>query len=907
MVVYNNVLAGAAGQGGAADQTILRSLRFNDNDSAYLSRTPSSAGNRKTWTYSTWCKQATPEQAGILLNAQNGTSQGFANNFWILFYAGTLVVGDGSTDFLNTNKLRDPSAWYHIVVACDTTQSSASDRLKIYINGVESDYTGDARSSISQNSDTTFNSTYLHRIGDSGSYHAFFDGYLAETHLVDGQALAPTKFGKYDDNGIWNPIVFSGSHGTNGFYLDYSDNSSDSALGNDAAGSNNWTVNNLTATTTTTNWASQLSVNNSSNSISNPGDAFDGDLTTYARLNLESGGDRGIVWTPATTTTVSSSLRVYWKSWTSTQYNNGYVYVNGQSQGQVPSNLNGWYTVAYTGTITTMELRSQYNSGGGHHIDWVAIEIDGNIVKDPGLEAIDSVLDSPTNYDDGTNIGGNYCTFNYLQNGAGTLSNGNLQLGGISSPGTGRCNGTMAVSSGKWYYELTLLTAASYTSAGIGQGDITNQYPGQDALSYAYTCEQGTTISNGNQPSYGPTLASGDILQVAFDLDNNKIFFGKNNTWMASSNPATGANPALTLASGTYRPITRPYSSTGLVFANFGACGFKYTPPTGYKALCTQNLTDPTIENSSTAFDARTYNGDTTTSQSGFEFSPDFLWLKSRSNTDTHFLFDTVRGVQKYLSTSNSNAEGTQSASITSFDSDGFSYGSWGPLKNSSMIAWCWDAGSSTTSNTDGSITSQVRANPSAGISIVKYTGNGSSSATVGHGLNAQLAMLIHKRLDNTGSWKIKHTSMNTDHQLLFDTAGSVDVTGAHGGGMADLSSTSTFGFAQGLTNVDNVNGNNVDYINYCFAPVEGFSAFGSYTGTGTSDNSAPFIHTGFLPRWIMIKHYTGSGNNWIIYDTARNTSNVAGKQLYPNLTAAEADAALADYARKARFCFKRV
>ena len=176
------------------------------------------------------------------------------------------------------------------------------------------------------------------------------------------------------------------------------------------------------------------------------------------------------------------------------------------------------------------------------------------------------------------------------------------------------------------------------------------------------------------------------------------------------------------------------------------------------------------------------------------------------------------------------------------------------------MIAWCWDAGSSTVTNTDGNISSEVRASQTSGVSIVKYTGNGSSSATVGHGLNAQLKMLIHKRLDDVGSWKIKHTSLSTNHQLLFDTAASVDVTGNHGGGMADLSSSSTFGFAQGLTNVDNVNGGNVSYINYCFSEISGFSAWWQLQACTGSTSDGPFVHTGFSVAFVMFKR---SDSDW--------------------------------------------
>ena len=154
--------------------------------------------------------------------------------------------------------------------------------------------------------------------------------------------------------------------------------------------------------------------------------------------------------------------------------------------------------------------------------------------------------------------------------------------------------------------------------------------------------------------------------------------------------------------------------------------------------------------------------------------------------------------------------------------------------------------------------------------------------------------MLIHKRLDDVGSWKIKHTSLSTNHQLLFDTAASVDVTGNHGGGMADLSSSSTFGFAQGLTNVDNVNGNGPSYINICFSEIPGFSAFGSYTGNGSSDGV--YVHTGFRPALVLQKRSDSAGHEWSIHDSTREPSNDVGLYLEPSTSNAEQDGNRRDF-----------
>ena len=206
---------------------------------------------------------------------------------------------------------------------------------------------------------------------------------------------------------------------------------------------------------------------------------------------------------------------------------------------------------------------------------------------------------------------------------------------------------------------------------------------------------------------------------------------------------------------------------------NFGASPFKHTPPSGYKSICSKNLPDGSITKPSQYFDALKYNGSNTTSQSSLDFEPDFVWTKSRSNNDTHFLWDQVRGAEKYLSTENTNIEGTNTSGLTSFDSNGFSYGSWGPLKNGSMSAWCWDAGTAF-SNSAGTnfatIASSGRANNTSGFSITTYTGNGSSSgAKVYHGLNQKPDALIIKSRDTTYSWIVWHKEFSSTELIYLN------------------------------------------------------------------------------------------------------------------------------------------
>jgi hypothetical protein len=180
---------------------------------------------------------------------------------------------------------------------------------------------------------------------------------------------------------------------------------------------------------------------------------------------------------------------------------------------------------------------------------------------------------------------------NPLSNKSVTLSEANLKGLTIVDNADTRCNSTISVTSGKWYFETLLGVAGTNTAVGIGQNEITNQYPGADALSFVQEIDNARKGNNNTFTAYGTSLVANDIFMCAFDLDNNKIFFGKNGTWFDSSNPAAGTNPAFTLTAGNYTPIFRPYGNiNGYIQNNFGQRPFAYTPPTGFVALNTFNL-----------------------------------------------------------------------------------------------------------------------------------------------------------------------------------------------------------------------------------------------------------------------------------------------------------------------------
>ena len=227
---------------------IERSLRFNSADSAYLNRTPGSAGNRKTWTWAGWVKlSSSANRWSLFSTGQSGVTHDDVR----IDTSGTVRVffnGSSSADIETSQVLRDYSAWYHLIFSVDTTQATASNRLRIYINGQQ--VTALATASYpAQNYDTTINTAVAHKIGFNQLAATYSNFYLADVHFIDGQALGPTSFGKFDTNGVWQPKAYAGSYGTNGFHLPFSDNSTAAALGTDtSANSNTWTVTNISVT-----------------------------------------------------------------------------------------------------------------------------------------------------------------------------------------------------------------------------------------------------------------------------------------------------------------------------------------------------------------------------------------------------------------------------------------------------------------------------------------------------------------------------------------------------------------------------------------------------------------------------------------------------------------------------------
>ena len=863
--------------GGAAAYQINQSLRFRGAQK--LQRTPSSNGNRQTYTISCWVKYAVASGESPIWQAAgydkaaintNGTHNLVTNSY------------DGTTrwSYDSTRLLRDPSAWMHFVWVSDTTNATASDRKRLYINGVRAtDFT--TATNPSQNWSGYWNSTNVHSIGHDGVGNNFYAKfYIAEFHSVDGTALDPSSFGETDPNtGAWIPKKYSGSYGTNGFYLKF-DPTATNGIGHDHSGNgNNWTATGF-STLEGNGQYSQYGDNTTTNPSYTWQKAFNGDITSLLE-GAQPPDTNGASTTWDTTSPIAfTKLEVL----VAAQPNsNGYLTVNG--------------TTIATGTFTKDSVVRAYNITGSitSPLDTITVHkafsqptnnglwLNGVRINDVLLvdysaaQANDVKSDTPTT---------NWCTLNPLKKTSASITNGNLDFS-IGATDQWLSVGTIGVTSGKWYWETTK-TGGSQGSTGIVQENAnTNRYVGQgaDGWGYLYT---GSKVNNATTASYGNSYTTNDVIGVAFDADAGSLYFYKNGV---AQNSGTAAYTGLT--SGPYFPAVGSYDSS--FTCNFGQRAFAYTPPTGYKALNTANLPEPTIKDGGKYFNTVLWTGNgSTQSITGVGFQPEFVWVKHRSTSGSHNLFDAVRGAGKLLVSNSTIAESGNSGDLLgSFNSDGFqvnvSYqGGFGGSTNNlndTYAGWCWDAGGTGSTNTAGSITSTVSANASAGFSIITYSGNSTNNSTIGHGLGVAPDMIITKvRTGATNEgWPVWHQAFGNTQYVQLNQTNAVATDSNIYGGSNNTAPTSTV-YSVGAGGVTNTSGRT--YVAYCFSEVASYSKFGSYVGNGSTDGT--FVYCGFRPAWIMVKS-SSNAYNWAIHDTTRQTYNEDERILEPNTSGAEA------------------
>ena len=573
----NPLLLASAAEAGAYQ--ISRSVRFNSSDSAYLSRVPSTAGNRKVFTLSFWVKRSQVD-AGF-----NTVFSAGGNQFVVRFTASVIEIYyfDGSVYQLQliTNAVyRDPSAWYHFLLACNTDAATPSDRTKLCINGSQV-ISFSTATYPSSGLSFPVNNTVAHYIGTNTV--AYLNAYLADFHLVDGQALDPTSFGEFDANGVWQPKAYTGTYGTNGFHLPFSDNSTAAALGTDTSGNgNDWTVNNFAVTPVNSYQITGFDATNGGGAFANSTLPASGDSTNSYHFPKTNN-----TYTLSKTLTATTKIEAYCyidgNSGPTIQANGGSVIAIPAGSGYAWSKVNLGVT-----SLSSITLNAASWPGSDFWLSCFIVD-DVVVYGTPALAAgNDSLVDTPTNYGTDTGAGGevrgNYATLNPLDNGGSTILNGNLEHTSTTTAWKST-RGTFGIASGKWYWEGLFTAGGTPNASGIGFALSTaslTSYAGHTG-SWGYL-ESGFIRANGSSSiSYGATYTTGDIIGIALDLDAGTCAFYKN---------GASQGQAFSGLSGTFFPFSDTYNNSKWVL-NFGQRPFAYTAPSGFKALCTTNLPDP--------------------------------------------------------------------------------------------------------------------------------------------------------------------------------------------------------------------------------------------------------------------------------------------------------------------------
>jgi hypothetical protein len=602
---------------------IQRSLRFNSSDSAYLSRTPSTEGNRKTWTWAGWVKRT---KLGVFTPIFTSGVQGTADpRSSLAFDSQGTGLGELSSgvnvnntwyNIITSASFRDVSAWYHIVTACDTTQTTPANRMRLYVNGVEVTQFSSA-SYVTQDTLTSVNNTVAHGIGRYINNPSDGDAnmYLAEVHFIDGAALTPSSFTETDaTTGQLIPKTYTGEYGTNGYKLTFSDNSNNTAatLGADTSGrGNNWTPSSNISVLDKANYVSSgLSYRDSTSSNQNWNSSSTSSSTSNAIgvdriwwVDLGSNQSFNRITFNVTGSGQSSNTSTNFITYFSTSASSKGSSICGSgcdvTSASIPSGTTpGSITVTFAGFASQTGryigiTNGSSGAGGTYRYSNLQVSNDG---RDN-----DSLVDTPTNYGTDTGAGGevrgNYCTWNPLQKGANiTLANGNLDVS-LGANLNGSVLATIGMSSGKWYWEVTPNTG-NFFAIGIAKADLNLADHIGKTSGWAYIFD-GRKGNNNVYTSYGTSYTIGDVIGVTFDADNGTLAFYKNGT--SQGNAYTG------LIYGPYFPswgidaLVAPSAS-----ANFGQRPFAYQnpgtnrPSADHKALCTQNLPEGSITTSGT-------------------------------------------------------------------------------------------------------------------------------------------------------------------------------------------------------------------------------------------------------------------------------------------------------------------
>ena len=569
---------------------------------------------------------------------------------------------------------------------------------------------------------------------------------------------------------------------------------------------------------------------------------------------------------------------------------------------------NIWMPKRYEGTHGTNGFHLDFSDNSSASALGIDRSINGNDFTVNNLGTHDALKDSPLN--------NQFCTWNTIS----TKNLPELREGNLKNMGTNNtaCNGTIGVTSGKWYWEQYCLTDIDNNSvitiAGVTKYQTENDGDQEPRVAYTtgrsyyrginnsgvYAYKNYNSTTN-NEINSGGTFWGGAVIGFRLDMDAGTLKYYTNNTLVhTDSTIPTDGTRIFPLNSNTNSGTSR-YNSTVMNFgqdSSFagnktaqgntdenGIGDFYYAVPSGFRALCTKNLPKPDtiITKPQRHFETLLYTGDGQNNRkiTGLEFKPGLVWVKKRAQSgggeidENHGWYDSIRGVTKRLKSNSSAAEDT--FPIGSFDDGGFTFATemYYNDNNDTYIAWCWKAGDATVSNTDGTITSSVSANVEAGFSIVTWTGTG-SDGTIGHGLGKAPSLYIVKRRNSSKDWYVQIgniTGFDLGRFLKLNAINGINFASDVFAASADTSTVLN-------TKSDSAtNASGDTYVAYCWAEIPGYSKFGQYTGNGSTNGT--FVHLGFRPAWLMIKR-TSSTDSWLITDNKRDVGNPATQTQAP-------------------------
>ena len=871
MSFYDAIRVGASG---AADFEVERSLRFNDDDGAYLEETAGTPTNNKIWTYSVWVKRTTlsGDQA-ILVGYSNGgsfdqilfSSSGGRDNQLFMQFNNSGTYGQ----FTSTRLFRDVGAWAHLVIKADTT--AGSNGVTVYWNNEV--VAGTWNVTLAQ--DATFHS--LNQSGDnfrighlaSAVANHYLDGYLAEVNFVDGQALNPSSFAETNsETGQWIPKKPSVTYGTNGFRLNFSDNSGTTAttLGKDYSGNgNNFTPNNFSVSAGSGNDSLEDSPTNNFATFNPLHTASGTNFATFSNGNL----DHSLA---VSQNAVSSFLIPKTGKWYAE-----YVLTAGALLSYMgvrnPNLFSGVFQMQFTDDGSSLSAAAQVrvdntytetlsSSYANNDILGIKVDRDAGTIQFTKNGTNNSTAVSLSGASDTSDLvffiarsqSGSYSfagsvnfgqrPFSYLPTGYKSLCSANLPDPTILLPNkyfdtvlySGDGNSTRTFSNvlefqPDWFWTKVRNAAYAHLLYDSVRG------PGQlKSLASQTTGAEGAELDNTTYGYLNSFDANGFSVTKGSSSTNFFNESGKNYvTWNWDAGDTDGKTYTVTVVSDSgnkYRFDGFGTSAGTLELAEGGTYIFNYPSAHPFRFSTTSD---------------GTHGG-------GSEYTTGVTVL---SSTSVQIVVAASAPQLYYFCTIHS--------------------GMGGAINTNSTLG---------SSNFDGSIQSTVKVNTTAGFSIVTYTGTG-ADGTVGHGLGVTPDFVVVKNRESSEHWSVKHKDLTSGYNLKLNlNEAEGQSTGSTNGIIADLSSSSNFSLTRtGNTgNYDNVNISGDKHVAYCFSGVAGYSKFGKYTGNG--DSNGPFVFTGFRPAWVMIKRSSAS-EGWHMFDNKRDPDNVIEDRLEADSAAA--------------------